>query len=336
MARDPVRLALVGAGLFVRDGHLPALKKLGNAFKIVAIFSRTEKTARARAADCPGPVDIYTDLDALLERADIEAVDVALPIQNVPDGVKAALKAGKHVISEKPMAPSVAIGRELLDAYQSYPGQVWMVAENVRYDPGYVKAAEIVRSGELGDPVMAHWAIHADMTSANQYYSTPWRRSGEFQGGYILDGGVHQVAGFRLVVDEISAVSSFVTQVRSDLPPADSMAASFCFDNGALGTFTISYATGNPWNSGLHVLCSKGALRATGRELEVTRGRATESVALPGSNGIQGELAAFAAAIRRGEAQIDTPQQALQDVAVIEAMMRAGQSGRREPVERIV
>ena len=73
---EPIRLALVGAGIFARDAHVPAIKALGDRFEIAAVYSRTRATAEALLPLLPGSADIYTDLDALLARPDIEAVDV--------------------------------------------------------------------------------------------------------------------------------------------------------------------------------------------------------------------------------------------------------------------
>ena len=87
-------------------------------------------SAGALADLLPQPVDVYQDIDALLERDDIEAVDIVLPISIQPEIVAKALAAGKHVISEKPVAPSVADGQQLVDLYRQYPDLVWMVAES--------------------------------------------------------------------------------------------------------------------------------------------------------------------------------------------------------------
>lgn len=82
--------------------HLPAIEKSG-LFNIKAVYSRSRKSAEALIPN--GNVDIYSDdsgsgkgLDNLLSRSDIQAVDVALPINNQPDVIRKALKAGKHVV----------------------------------------------------------------------------------------------------------------------------------------------------------------------------------------------------------------------------------------------
>ena len=173
----PIRIALIGAGLFARDAHIPAMQALGDTFEIVAVHSRTRAKAEALAALVSAEVvEVADDLDTLLARDDIEAVDLVLPIPTLPGVIKQALGAGKHVISEKPAAPDVAAGRDLLAYYAQYPDQVWMVAENWRYESAFLRAAEIVQSGEIGQPVTCHWAMHVGMNPNNPYYHTAWRR----------------------------------------------------------------------------------------------------------------------------------------------------------------
>ncbi|HXV43829.1 MAG TPA: Gfo/Idh/MocA family oxidoreductase, partial [Anaerolineae bacterium] len=186
MNTEPVRLALIGAGIFARDVHVPALLELENIFEIVAIYSRSQTSAVALAEKLPGQVEAVTDLPALLARDDIEAVNIILPIDVMPGIIEMALRSGKHVISEKPLAPNVATGRELLSIHAQQPGQVWMVGENWRYEEAFEQAAAIVHSGEIGRPLLCHWVVYNPINPDNKYYHTPWRRSGDFPGGFLL------------------------------------------------------------------------------------------------------------------------------------------------------
>ena len=75
----PIRLALLGSGVFARDAHVPAILTLGDVFEVAAIYSRRAENAKALAAQLPYPAAIYTDVDELLKKADVEAVDIILP-----------------------------------------------------------------------------------------------------------------------------------------------------------------------------------------------------------------------------------------------------------------
>jgi len=333
---NPIRLAVIGTGIFARDAHLPTLQALDDAFEIAALCSRHRESAEALAHQLGAPVDITTDLDALLARDDIEAVDVVVPIHTLPSVVEQALAAGKHVISEKPVAPDVATVRALLAHYAGRADRVWMVGENYRYEPTYVRAAEIVASGAVGRPGVAVWSLQIDMTPANKYYHTAWRRSNTFPGGFLLDGGVHHAAALRLIVGEVASVSAIASVIRGDLPPWDTLQAALAFEGGVSGVYSLTYAYAAPWAPTLDIVGDGGALRVSLGALELTSGGATERIELPAPRGVVEELRAFAAAIRDGAPHRNPPAQAVQDVAVIEALLRSAETGARTEVARVV
>jgi predicted dehydrogenase len=329
--QQPIRIAIIGAGIFARDAHIPAMQALGDTFEIVAVCGRREESAKALADKLPGKVDIYTDIAAVLARQDIEAVDILLPISTMPSTVEMALAAGKHVVSEKPIGPDVATSRQLI-AKQT--DKVWMVAENWRYDEAFVQANEVLKKGEIGKIVMVNFASHERVDPQLKYYHTGWRRDNSFPGGFLLDGGVHNIACIRMLLGEIASVSAAVTQVRPDLPPADTLTATLTFESGLLGAYYVTFAAAAPWQGGLSIVGEQGSLRVHPGGYELTTNGQTHSVSTPRDD-INRELAAFAAAIRDGVPHRDTPEEATRDVAVIEAMLKSGQTGNSVKPEKI-
>jgi len=325
---NPVRLALIGSGIFARDEHLRALKGLEEQFEVVAIYSRSLANAIALAKTLPHAVEAYEDLGLLLARDDIDAVDIVLPIAVQPAVVEAALRAGKHVISEKPMAPDVATGRRLLAAAAELTrasGKVWMVAENYRFEDAFAAAAQAVREGTIGRPVQFFWSRFMNISPQDKYYQTTWRRDNSFPGGFLMDGGVHNMAAMRTIMGEVDSLSAFVTQVRPDLPPADTLSASLRFASGAFGVYTQTFAAHGPWASFAHVIGDLGALRVNPGLLEVTAGGLTTSQNFEIDN-VQAELADFARVLQEGQPLRSTPAEALQDVAILEAMFESART----------
>jgi predicted dehydrogenase len=335
---QPIRLALIGAGVFARDAHLPSLLRHPDQFVIVAIYSRTLSTAQSLAEQIPYEVELTTDLDALLARPDIDAVEILLPIAALPAAIRQTLAAGKHLLSEKPIAPDVATGRELLTHYAHLnkisPNIIWMVGENWRYEDAFLRAAEMVHSGLIGTPLTCHWAIYTPITAKNKYYHTLWRRDSSLPGGFLMDGGVHHLAILRMILGEISQVSATIRQNSPDLPPADTIAATLTFANGVVGTYLATYAIHAPWPPQLHISGTEGTLRVQRKELELTREGKTERIETEGFDGVEKELLAFAASIRDNTPHRNSPAEALRDLAVVEAMLISAAAGRpADPVQ---
>lgn len=320
----PIRIAIIGAGLFARDAHIPTIQQLSEHFQIVAVASRRIASAQELAKTI-GDVWATDDINAIFADDTIDAVDIILPIAQMPAIVDKALRANKHVLSEKPIAPTVAIGKQLLAARGK---QVWMVGENWRYESRIVRAAEIIASGRLGAILTAHWTIHTPMNPSNAYYHTDWRRNNSFPGGYLLDGGVHHIAALRMLLGEMASVSAVITQHRADLPPSDTLSASIHYESGAIGAYLVTYASGAPWGNALHILGTEGAIIIEPKMLHIINGEHRESLAYE-YDGIYNELLAFARAIRDQTPHRNSAEEALRDVACIEAMLRSAESGQR-------
>lgn len=137
-------------------------------------------------------VECYYDVDGsskaapeqslakLLSRDDIHAVIVALPIMQQPDVIKKCFEAGKHVLSEKPIGPTVESAQRLLKLYRtSYPKLIWSVAENFHHENGLAYAAEQVKSLGKVTFFTFTWAICVE--ESNKYYQTTWRKTPDYQ-----------------------------------------------------------------------------------------------------------------------------------------------------------
>ena len=137
-----VSVAILGCGVFARDTYVPTLFKepLKQQFTIKAIFSHTEESAAKMKAFLHDNHDHHVDsyhgdegLAAVLARTDIQAVFVVVPIHVLASTVKACLAAGKHVLSEKPIAVDSNAARDLIAWHGLHaPHLFWGVAENYR------------------------------------------------------------------------------------------------------------------------------------------------------------------------------------------------------------
>lgn len=162
---------------------------LGDALVLRAIYSRSHKSAADLATSAKSvlkldvPPDVYSDdssstLETLLDRADIKAVIIALPITTQPSIIIKCLTAGKHVLSEKPVAPDVKSGIELISRYErdfKPKGLAWRVAENFEAEPGYRRAAQAIKEGKIGQVRFFRLSAVGYVDKDSKWYKTPWR-----------------------------------------------------------------------------------------------------------------------------------------------------------------
>ena len=192
--------------------------------ELKAVYSRSEKSAKDVAQEAQellkssSPPAVYhdgdqnTNLDALLARSDITAVIVVLPITLQPSIVLKALAAGKHVLSEKPVAPDVASGLKLIAEYNTVykpKGLKWRVAENYEVEPAHLAAAKLVKSGKIGKIDSYNVRVVNYVGKDSKWYKTPWRT--------IPDVSYPLYFVFILVVD-IGVLTVFPIPVDSIVP----------------------------------------------------------------------------------------------------------------------
>lgn len=136
----PVRVALLGSGLFAAHSYLPAILE-SREVHLHTVWSRSQSSAQAlvdkfnEGGESPAVSFGQDGYQALLSNGEIQAFLVVLPIPVQPGIVLDALEAGKHVLSEKPIAKDVKTARETIFKYETChkpKGLVWRVAESTR------------------------------------------------------------------------------------------------------------------------------------------------------------------------------------------------------------
>ena len=313
-----------------------------------AFYSRSEETASTFASECKNlgfeGFDIYSDetsqpgrhLDDLLKREDIKAVIVLLPIPIQPDMIRRCFAAGKHVLSEKPIAKDVHTGRILLEDYKKkYADQnlVFNVAEQFRF----MESAELARKWlvdekAVGKLMQVHVRIWRNIKPGGKYYETAWRKTPEYQGGFILDGGVHHIALARYVCgQEIVETRGYARQIAEHMPPLDTVNASILLTDGATGTISMSFSS-TKHATDYSFVGTQGTLSMTGNpsETKLTLEDASGKVAKTETvknHSVQREIEAFVQAVQVGSGNAGSrigPEEALNDLAVIESLCSGG------------
>jgi len=335
---EPMRIGIIGTGVIVSLMHWPVLALLPEDFRVVSLCNQTrakaERLADVIQKDTGVRPSIYEGYQRMLACGEIDAVLLALPTSLNPEVAEAALSCGCHVIAEKPIAANLTAAKRMLPWPKRY-GCVLMIAENYRYIPAYRRAAGLIGEGIIGEPKTARWSLHAYIGPGSPFY-TPWRLRPEHLGGYLSDGGVHEAAVFRMLLGEVESVSGVVCSIRPDLPPADTVSAILRFANGALGTYAKTYALPGP-NSPLEVAGKDGVLLVWQDRVELWRegAKAQEWDEPLQYNGAVEMYKDFAQAVRGGIPSRSTPAEALADLQLIAAILRASETGKEVHIPEI-
>jgi predicted dehydrogenase len=151
---------MIGCG-GITETHLTAYKKAG--YNVVAFCDLVPARAEKRRKEFCPRAKVYADAAELLARDEIEVVDIAThPRDRVPL-IEAALRAKKHVLSQKPFALNLDVGERLADLADAN-GVKLAVNQNGRWAPHFSYLREAVRAGVIGDLMSAHVAVHWDHT----------------------------------------------------------------------------------------------------------------------------------------------------------------------------
>jgi predicted dehydrogenase len=290
-----------------------------------------------------GPVHLYSadagddkDFKALLTRPDIKAVIIALPIPAQPSYIAEALLAGKHVLAEKPIAPTVSQAKSLVAQYNKIrSGEsgvsrsvTWCVAENFRYLDSFAYGADMVKS--MGKVLGFRTNVGIMVKPGGKYFETAWRKQPEYQGGFLLDGGVHFIAGTRLLMGQDHAaerVSAFTAQLQEHLPPIDTVNAIWQMKGGISGSFTTSFGGGTTLGHDYTIICEKGAVSHSGfpRTVTVTIDGQVRTKEFPDEGqGVKQEVAAWAKGLQSGNTDPKQGiEEALKDLEIVSAHILA-------------
>ncbi|CAN6217151.1 unnamed protein product [Urochloa humidicola] len=242
------RIAVVGAGIFARTQYIPRLREIAHLVVLKAIWSRTEESAKAAAElarDFAPEIECKwgdAGLEEIMGDSSMLGVAVVLAGQVQVELSLKMLKAGKHVIQATTEAETA------LSIYNSFPNQfpykpIWALGENYRFEPAFVESSKLIK--DIGDMMHIQVIIEGSMNSSNPYFSSSWRRN--FVGGFILDMGVHFIAGLRMLVgSEVTSVSAISRHVDMALPPPDNICSLFQLENGCAGVFVFAVNSRSP------------------------------------------------------------------------------------------
>ncbi len=245
----PIRWGIVSTAQ-INDELLPGFAAVADA-ELVAVASRTADRARSYAAEKGIPC-AHGSYEALLADPGVDAVYISLPNSLHREWTLAALRAGKHVLCEKPLTVREADAVELFDAAREH-GRVLMEAFMYRHHPQTAKVLDLIGSGDIGN-------VQAVRTSFSFTVGDPGsdiRLRADLGGGALRDLGCYCLGFMRLVIGE-EPVSALAHQVRTSGGVDERTYGLVAFPSGVVGLFDVSLRS--PLSYGFTVVGSTGIL----------------------------------------------------------------------------
>lgn len=199
------RIGMIGTG-GISASHLDAYRTAG--WDVAALWNRTRSKAEDKAVQyCPN-ARIEDDWRAMLADPDIDVIDITLHPEHRAPVIRAALEAGKHVLSQKPFVTDLDLGEDLVKLAQD-KGVKLAVNQNGRWAPHKAFMREVVRAGLIGDVLSAHICLH---WNHGWTAGTPFD---EIEDLVLYDFGVHWFDFIASLVGE-RAQSVFATAVHAE------------------------------------------------------------------------------------------------------------------------
>ncbi|MCB1119967.1 MAG: Gfo/Idh/MocA family oxidoreductase [Verrucomicrobiae bacterium] len=282
-----IRIGIVGCGRILA-AHLQGYRILREAgfdnFRITALCARKIEDAQMYAKRGEGPaqrppvsqspgdplaigdeyvsdfqdeeVALYTDYEEMIANGPVDAINDFTPHGLHHLVAEAACRADKHLLTQKPLAVTVAAAKRMCDTFEA-AGLTLAVFENWSFKEKARHIRWLLDTGRLGDPQIFLFGNVGNWWTPDQVVAqTPWRHVKHLAGGIALDLGVHQLHLARMLMGEIESVNGTAAVIENrrhypdnagytqwmDCDADDTFNASFKTHTGGIGTLTASWA----------------------------------------------------------------------------------------------
>lgn len=198
--------AIVGAGDIVRSAHLPAYRKAG--FPVTGLYDIDRERAE-EAAERFGVARVYDSLEQLLADPEAHIVDIAVPASAQKRIAEAAIRSGKHLLCQKPLAPAYADAADIVEQAER-AGLRLAVNQQMRWAPLIASCRDLIRRGWIGEPYFASIceSIHTPMET------WPWLLdNGQFD---LMYHSIHYLDAIRHLLGMPSLVYASLSGLPGD------------------------------------------------------------------------------------------------------------------------
>jgi predicted dehydrogenase len=328
-AAAPLRIGILGAARIAPTALIKPAK--GNVeVAVAAVAARDAARARAFAAK-HDIARVHESYEALIADPDLDAIYIPLPNGLHGRWTRAAVGAGKHVLCEKPFTANAAEAREIAEL-ASNSDRVVMEAFHYRYHPLALRIEQIIAAGELGRLERVEAALCFPLPRFSDI-----RYNYSLAGGATMDAGcyaIHMARTFGGGTPEVVSAQAILHDPQIDR----AMTAELRFPGGHSGRVRCSLLSSDLLRISARVVGDRGELRVLNpvvpqffHRLSVRTADGKRVERFPHRASYAYQLDAFAAAVLRGAAVKTTPEDAVENMTVIDAIYRAADLPLREP-----
>lgn len=328
-----MKVAVVGCGS-MGGTHANNFAKMPQV-ELVGVCDTLEESAKTLAERCR--TKAFFSFDELMAEANPDVVSICLPTPLHKEYVLKAANYGKHVICEKPIAPTLSDAREMIDTCRE-KGVRLFIGHVVRFFPSYADMSRKVAAGVIGDVGVAH----AKRSGSHPGRVRDWYKDPSATGGVIMDLMIHDIDFMRSLLGDVKTV--FAMNRQTDR--LDYALVTLRFHGGAIANLEGFWGFPGPFTTAVELAGKKGIIRFDSNKsasLQIHRSAPAESkesagVAIPRSPAVHDpyyyELQHFIDCILSGEESIVTAEDGYKAVEIALAAHESARTGAPVDLEK--
>ncbi|MFD2201348.1 Gfo/Idh/MocA family protein [Shivajiella indica] len=257
-----IGIGIIGTGAIAAK-HAAAIKELEDA-ELVSVCSSSQE--RAKAAGRTFGVEAYWDIDSFLGHPNMELVCICTASGHHLEPALQAIKAGKHVLIEKPLEINLQRADQIINAAREYKLKLGIIFQN-RFNPEYIKLKKSITEGKLGKLLMGNAYVNWFRDEA-YYNSSPWKGTLKGDGGgALINQAIHTIDLLLDCMGEVTSVFGKSATLLHEIEGEDTATALVNFHSGALGTITASTSVYPGYPERLEIFGSRGSVILEGGKI---------------------------------------------------------------------
>ncbi len=268
----PVRYGILGLGI----GMAHAAAAAASEKCLLCAVADLDEGRRASFAEEYPEVHVFATLEEMLAAESLDAVSICLPTGLHAEYAIRALKAGCHVLVEKPIDTTLDRALALVEAAEKSGKKCAVVFQN-RYNYGLDPVYEGLADGTLGKPLLGNFAVKWYRDSAYYAANGGWRGTWDMDGGgSLMNQSIHTVDLMLCLMGKPKSITSHYAVQGHDIESEDTTVSILEFESGALATFTSTTCAYPGICTEISLTCERGSVSLDGDKLTMFKSRDTE------------------------------------------------------------